>query len=107
MNDRAAQLSSHILRVIKDEPFEDVMPVLGNVQVFLLMHHADEPVLAVDRLAQFMRTQVRELVDRKAESDRVHRIPGHWGRLSALYALRENTILERFLDVWRWFSNAK
>ena len=105
MNDRAAQLSSRILKVIKDEPFEDVMGTLGTIQVFLLMDQADEPVLAVDRVAQFLRTQVRELVDRKAESDRDHRVPGQWG--TVVGALRENTILERFLDVWRWFSKAK
>ena len=72
MNDRAKRLSSDILKVIEKENFEDVMPVLGPLQVFLLMDQADEPVLAVDRLAQFMRTQVRELVDHKAESDRAH-----------------------------------
>ncbi len=77
MNDRAAHLSSRILKVIEDENFEDVMPMLGTIQIFLLMDQADDPVLAVDRVAQFMRTQVRELVDRKAESDRAHRIPGH------------------------------
>ena len=79
MNDRAAQLSSRILKVIEDENFEDVMPMLGTIQVFLLMNQADEPVLAVDRVAQFMRTQVRELVHRKAESVRplqAHRNPG-------------------------------
>ena len=72
MNDRARQLSSDILKLIEEEDFEDVMPVLGTLQVFLLMDQADEPVLAVDRLAEFMRTQVRELVDRKAESARAH-----------------------------------
>ena len=105
MNDRAAHLSSRILKVIEDENFEDVMPMLGTIQVFLLVDQADEPVLAVDRLSQFMRTQVRELVNREAESDPVHRIPGHRG--TVVGALRENTILERFLDVWRWFSKAK
>ncbi len=68
VNDRAAQLSSRILKVIKDEPFEDVMPMLGTIQVFLLMDQADDPVLAVDRVAQFMRTQVRELVNTDGRS---------------------------------------
>ena len=43
MNDRAAQLSSRILKVIEDENFEDVMPMLGTIQIFVLMDQADDP----------------------------------------------------------------
>ena len=72
MNDRAMQLSLRILKVIEDEPFEDVMPVLGHLLVFLVTDQADEPVQTVDTLAQLMRTLVRELMDRQAETDCVH-----------------------------------
>jgi len=104
MNDRTAQLSSRILELIKDEPFEDVVAMLGTIQIFLLINQVDEPVLGVDRLSRFMRTEVREQV-KQAERDPAHRTPGHRG--TVVGALRENTILERFLDVWRCFSRAK
>ena len=47
MDERAKHLAEKILRVIEDEPFEVVMPVLGDLQVFLLTQQADDSILAL------------------------------------------------------------
>ena len=44
------------------------MPVLGELQVFLLTQQAEDPTLAVDQLAENLRTLVRGVVGGSAES---------------------------------------
>ena len=68
MDERAKHLAEKILRVIEDEPFEVVMPVLGDLQVFLLTQQAEDSILAVDQLAESLRRLVRDVVNSSATS---------------------------------------
>ncbi len=76
MDTRTENLVKRILQVVEDEPFEVVIGVLGELQVFLMTQQAEDPIRAVDQLAETLRTLVRDVVHSSATSapktDSVH-----------------------------------
>ena len=63
MNDNQNPLAMKILGAIEDEPVEHIVATLGEIQVFLLVQHADDPAASVDELTGFMRATVRKIVE--------------------------------------------
>ena len=65
------EVVGRILGLLQDQPFEHAMAVLGELQVFLMVEEVDDPIKAVNTLADLMRTLVRKMVEAK-QGKRVH-----------------------------------
>ncbi len=57
------EVVGRILDALQDQPFEDAMAVLADLQVFLMVDQAADPIEAVDQLADLMRALVKEIVE--------------------------------------------
>ncbi len=57
MDAHTQRLAGRILSVLRDEPFEQAVPVLGSVLAFYVSK-ADDPEWAIEQLSEILRSVV-------------------------------------------------